>query len=105
MAETGGQDNVNAEVINPAVEVVDTEAANQPQNTSDLNTPRLNQAMGIQTGTILQCVDPSCEFSTQPCNNYDMAYSLLDMHINCMHMQQPREENTQTKLLFLKFWC
>ena len=99
MAATGGQDTQDIAAINPVVDIDDTGVINQPQDTPDLNTLRLDQAMGIQTNTTLKCVDPTCDYSTQPCSNYDMAYGLLDMHMNCLHQKQPREEKHSNKIL------
>ena len=71
MATTSAQDTSDVEAINPVVE----------------------HNYGIQDNSVqLNCVDPTCEFATQECPNYNMASSLLNLHVEYMHQKQLKGE-------------
>ena len=55
--------------------------------------------MGIRPNATLRCVDPACDYSTEPCESYESAYGILNLHMSYMHQKQPRER----EMLKLRF--
>ena len=64
----------------------DAGTENQPANQPDLNVIRTDPNYNIGANIVkLNCVVPECEYVTQDCSEYAMAYDLLNMHLDWQH--------------------